>query len=845
MSKRAILRAGFLLLGLCACSDTENSLDAIQKNERVGIAGEARGADVLFPADTEILALRPPPNPERNAYFGDLHVHTANSFDAYVFGTISTPDDAYRYAKGQALDHPSGYQVQLQQPLDFYAVTDHAELLGVVREAANTNSEFSRYAIAKPTHNINAPDNMTRFSLIERGRVFASFMPGVVDGLLDGSIDRKLTDAITKSAWRDAIRAANEAYVPGLFTTFAGFEYTTSSDDQGNLHRNVIFRDTERVPALPFSRFNSQNPEGLWRWMDALRAQGVESLAIPHNSNGSNGQMFTLTDWAGNPQNDDYANTRLRNEPLVEITQIKGTSDTHPLLSRNDEWADFEITPYRVATKLYSEPAGSYVRDAYLRGLQIQAGGVMNPYKFGLIGSSDTHDAASSIEEKTFFSKTGLLDGTAELRGSIPSSFFNGTVMKLLDPGMVTEVDGKDYLASSSFEYWSASGLAGVWAEENTRESIYQAMRRKETFATSGPRIRVRFFSGYDFTPEILQSPRLATQAYQHGVAMGSDLPADGDRSPAFIVWAAADPTGTALQRAQVIKGYLHNGEHLERIYDVACSNNVEVDPATGRCPDNGATVDITDCSVSSEKGASELKALWHDPDFNPRQEAFYYVRVLENPTCRWSTWDAIRAGEEPRSDLPRTLQERAWSSPIWYRPASLAAKLGEYTTRPDAGWRQAASSLEKIGGARERNPPATFNLTGRVVRIADGDTVTVLDATNTRYKVRLYGIDTPERGQPFGNAAKKALIKLLEEKPVGVVVVARDDYGRKVGTLYQDGVNINVAMVASGYAWWYRHYAPHEHLLAASEQRAREQRLGLWAEPHPVAPWEWRRGKR
>jgi hypothetical protein len=312
---------------------------------------------------------------------------------------------------------------------------------------------------------------------------------------------------------------------------------------------------------------------------------------------------------------------------------------------------------------------GSYVRQAYLSGLQVQSGGVLNPYKFGLIGSSDTHDAASSEDEKTFFSKAGMLDGTPELRGSIPASFFNGTMMKLLDPGMVTEVDGKNFLASSGFEYWSASGLAGVWAEENTRESIYQAFRRKETFATSGPRIKVRFFSGYDFAPDLLQNPQLAAIAYQQGVAMGSDLRADGERAPAFIVWAAADPTGTALQRIQVIKGYLHNGEHRELVYDVACSDGLEVDPVSGRCPDNGAAVNLSDCSITAGKGASELKSLWRDPNFDPRQEAFYYVRVLENPSCRWSTWDAVRAGEEPRSDLPKTLQERAWSSPIWYRP--------------------------------------------------------------------------------------------------------------------------------------------------------------------------------
>jgi len=653
----------------------------MQKNEHEGFAGSAEGENSQLPVNHEILTLRPPPNPERNAYFGDLHVHTAYSFDAYVFGTVSTPADAYRYAKGQALHHPSGYEVQLQAPLDFYAVTDHAMLMGLVREAADTSTEFSRYAVAEPLHDINAPDNMTQFSLLSRGKAFATFLPRVMDGLANGSIDPSVVEAVTKSAWKDAINAANEAYVPGSFTTFAAFEYTSSSADQGNLHRNVIFRDSDRLPAMPFSRFNSLNPEGLWQWMDALRDQGIESLAIPHNSNGSNGQMFKLVDWAGSPFDDDYSRQRLRNEPLVEITQIKGTSDTHPLLSRNDEWADFEITPYRVATKLYSEPAGSYVRDAYLRGLQIEAGGVINPYKFGVIGSSDTHDAASSEDEKTFFSKAGLLDGTPERRGSIPTSFFNATVMKFLDPGMVTEVDGKDYLSSSSFEYWSASGLAGVWAEENTREAIYAALRRKETFATSGPRIKVRFFAGYDFAPDMLDNPQLAELAYQRGVSMGSDLPADGARSPAFIGWAAADPSGTALQRLQVIKGYLDRGKPQERVYDVACSDGLAVDPVSARCPDNGAGVDLADCATSADKGAGELLTLWRDPDFDPGVEAFYYVRVLENPSCRWSTWDAIRAGEEPRSDLPKTLQERAWSSPIWYRPGSAAPQAADDAT--------------------------------------------------------------------------------------------------------------------------------------------------------------------
>ena len=663
------LLAGALALTLTACSD--DSLDDMQSNDAVGIAGAARGQNTLIPANTEILELRPAANPERNAYFGDLHVHTAYSFDAYVFGTTKTPYDAYRYAKGEAMDHPSGYTVQLQRPMDFYAVTDHAMLMGLVKEAGDPNSEFSQYEITKPIHNINRLSNMNDNSLPARGQAFATFLPGVLNGLLDGSIDQALAEKVTRAAWRDSIKAANEAYVPGDFTTFAAFEYTSSTDDRGNLHRNVIFRDSDRLPAVPFSRFNSQNPEGLWDWMDAMRDQGVESLAIPHNSNGSNGQMFKLTDWAGNPFDDAYSERRMRNEPLVEITQVKGTSDTHPLLSKNDEWADFEIAPYRVATKLPSEPNGGFVRDAYLRGLQIQEGGVLNPYKFGLVGASDTHTGANSLDEKGFFSKAGMLDGTPELRGSVPASFLTGTVMKFVDPGMVTEVDGKTFMATSSFEFWSASGVAAVWAEENTREAIYAAFRRKETFATTGPRMQVRFFAGYDYQPTLIDSAGLTATAYRDGVTMGSDLAARGEDAPRFIVWATADPLSAPLQRVQVIKGYLDNGEHREQVFDVACSGGAQVDPNTFRCPDNGAKVDLSDCSTVPGTGEGELKTLWQDPQFDPAQEAFYYVRVLENPTCRWSTWDAIMAGEAPRSDLPSTLQERAWSSPIWFRPGA------------------------------------------------------------------------------------------------------------------------------------------------------------------------------
>jgi hypothetical protein len=492
-----------------------------------------------------------------------------------------------------------------------------------------------------------------------------------VASLLDGTITNSVINDVSNAAWIETVEAANEAYNPGTFTTFAAYEFTSSTAQSEALHRNVIFRGTQRLPAVPFSRFNSINPEGLWDWMDALRKQDIESLAIPHNSNGSNGAMFMFTDWAGKAIDQEYADQRLRNEPLVEITQVKGTSDTHPLLSKNDEWANFEIFPLRTSTRLLSDPAGSYVRNAWLRGLSLSESAAdsttVNPYKFGVIGSSDTHTGAASTQEDNYFGKIGSFDSTAEKRGSVPASFLYGTLVKLAASEMVEKVDDKTYLDFSGYKYWGASGIAGVWADENTREAIYDALRRKETFATSGTRIKVRFFAGYELNDAPLNSPDLVSIAYQSGATMGGTLRASGDRQPTFLTWAVADPNTARLQRVQIIKGWLENGEHKERVYDVACSDGLSVDPDTNRCPDNGARVNLDDCSITADVGAGELKTLWQDPNFTPGQEAFYYARVLENPVCRWSTWDAIRAGQTPRSDLSSTLQERAWSSPIWY----------------------------------------------------------------------------------------------------------------------------------------------------------------------------------
>ena len=623
----------------------------------------------VFDIQDEVIArTRPAPNPDRSAFFGDLHVHTTYSFDAYVMGTLATPYDAYRFAKGQAIPHAAGFDLQLREPLDFYAVTDHAMFLGVAREAADTTTDFSKNAITEPLHDLNAPDNMGMMGLPGRLSNFAGFLPSMIGALQSGEVDRETLLDITRSAWVDIIRAADLHNDPGHFTTFVAYEYTTWSDDMGNLHRNVVFRGSDKLPAVPFSRVHSGNPEDLWAWMDGLREEGIESLAIPHNSNGSNGQMFKLVDWAEDPMNDAYAERRLRNEPLVEITQIKGTSETHPLLSTEDEWAGFELMETRVATALPSEPSGSYVRDALLRGLSLEQQGIINPYAFGVIGSSDTHTAASEVNESDFVSKLGLLSATADLRGSVPYSPLLGTVLGIVASDAVAEIDGETYMGGS-IPTFGASGLAAVWAEENTRESIYAALRRKETFATSGPRMQIRFFAGYDFEPAMIDRVDVVAQAYARGISMGGDLPADEGETPAFLVWALADPGSGALQRVQIIKGWIDGGgETHEFVYDVACSGGGAVDTETHRCPDNGARVDISTCAISGN-GAAQLQTVWRDPDFDPSERAFYYARVLENPTCRWSTWDAIRAGVPPRSDLATTIQERAWSSPIQYQP--------------------------------------------------------------------------------------------------------------------------------------------------------------------------------
>lgn len=583
---------------------------------------------------------------DRNAYFGDLHVHTYLSFDAYIFNVRRTPEDAYRFAQGQPIGHAGGYDIRLQGgPLDFTAVTDHSEYMGAIREAADKSSPLNKLPLVQGLFSTEPKQIMQAFNTM-------------VTGYEHGTLPKEFSDpAIASRAWTEVQDAAAKYNRPGRFTTFVGYEYTSAPDGR-NLHRNVIFKGA-KVPELPYTALISNDPENLWRTMDGWRGKGVEALAIPHNSNGSDGLMFDTVRRNGAPMDRAYADLRMRNEPLAEISQIKGTSETHPSLSPNDEWANFEIMEsYIGSDRPVTKFAGGYVRRALEDGILMRETKGFNPFKFGFISSTDTHNAApGSAEETHYVGKVGRSDATGELRGSLP-------------PKGVTSWDNAPPAdpRQSRFQTWGASGLAGVWAEENSRQAIYAALRRKETFATSGPRIRVRFFAGYGFPDNILDRPDSVRQAYAHGTPMGGDV-TPAKTSPQFLVWAVRDPNSGFLQRAQIVKGWVENGVAKEKVFDVACSDGLKVDPATSRCPSNGAGVNMATCEPDRFKGDVELKTVWKDPEYNPKQRAFYYVRVLENPSCRWSTWDALRNGTPPNPKLAPTIMERAWSSPIWFEP--------------------------------------------------------------------------------------------------------------------------------------------------------------------------------
>ncbi len=589
-------------------------------------------------------------NPTRNAYFGDLHVHTQNSFDAFVFGVRRTPDDAYRFAKGQAIPNDGGGQVQLADgPLDFYAVTDHGEYLGIVPAMADPKHPLSKTDTAQSAFSDDPVKQGATFARI--GASFVTQQP--ISDIYD-------QDQIN-TTWQDTVAAATRHYEPGSFTTFAGYEFTAmhpvdiARNAAANLHRNVLFADS--APVEIFTTLESGNPDDLWQWMDKERAQGRDVLAIPHNANASNGMMFSLFDAQGKPISREAMARRQRNEPVVEISQIKGSSDTRSLFSPDDEWADFEHYPFLVAAKLKSQDLpGSYVRPTLGQGLSVADEQGINPFAFGLIGSSDTHIGAGPYNEKQYSGKFPADAADPKNRGSVPLGDSWEQQQTLIASR------GQRAVTAS---YFSAGSLAGVWAEANTREALFAALKRKEVFGTSGPRIQVRFFAG-NYPDNLLKAHNALEQAYRLGVPMGSTLPTT-DAAPSMLIWALQDPNSEPLQRLQVIKVWRSdNDEHREQVFDVACPAGLSPNAETHRCPSNKAIVNTDSCATEPGVAAAELKTLWHDPSYRKDQSAVYYVRALETPSCRWSTWDAVRNGTSPNPKLPAVIQERAWSSPIW-----------------------------------------------------------------------------------------------------------------------------------------------------------------------------------
>jgi hypothetical protein len=586
---------------------------------------------------------------DRQAYYGDLHLHTSYSFDAYVlFGAQVDPDAAYRFARGESVNFLGG-TAKRGEPLDFLAVTDHSENIGVFNSLDDPSSDFSKSEAGKA---FKANPAKAFFDAISSGKLASG-------KLLEDVKDAKV---LSQSAWAREVEAANRNYRPGVFTTFIAYEWTSMPDGQ-NLHRNVIFRG-DKAPN-PFTSVDSPKPEDLWAWLDKIRKEGYEALAIPHNSNASNGLMFDWNDSNGRPIDQAYAEQRASDEPLVEIAQNKGASETHPILSPNDEFSNFEFYDHLLISQKKSKPEGSYVRDALGRGLEIaQRAGGANPYKFGVVGASDFHNGLSTSSEEAYVGTIGGVDPTRPLPDV--NDFFKNFG------------EARKSVAANVYEN-SSGNLTGVWAEENTRGAIYDAFRRKETFATSGTRLKPRFFGGWDYRNTNTKDADWVKRAYAKGVPMGGDLPAKpaGAAAPTFIAWGVKDPNGANLDRLQVVKIWLQDGKHVERIYNLALSGGRKVDPKTGKAPAVGDTVDLKTATYKNTIGATELSAVWRDPEFNPEVPAAYYLRVLEIPTPRWSTIVSVKRGEALPPEVPATLQERAWSSPIWYVPERSVSASG------------------------------------------------------------------------------------------------------------------------------------------------------------------------
>ena len=588
------------------------------------------------------------PNPLNNVYFGEQHLHTSASPDAFAFGTRGDANDGYKYARGEAIkNHTTGKMMQKTTPYDWAAVTDHAEYLGMMPLLLDPTSPLQDTEIGR----------MIASGDPEQGE--AAFQQIITSATYNKPIEYLVNPGTMALAWTKQVDAANKHYEPGKFTTLIAFEWSSQPNSK-NLHHNVFFRD-DAGPDQIYSSFDSVKREDLWTYQEKQRSAGHENLSIPHNSNVSNSAMFALHTSYGEPIDRAWAERSARNTPAVEIVQTKGASETHPALSPHDEFAAFEtgFTHLLGSGGVLGLIDKSFVRNALIDGVGFQEMIGANPYKYGIVGGGDSHIAASVNEEFNYPGVHGNTDKTAKIR-----------------LGSAGSVAGEPAL------FFGTPGATGVWAPQNNREAIFDGIARKETYGTSGPLIRVRFFGGWDYDKDVVKDKNFVKKAYAAGVPMGGDLPAKPKhrKAPTFAVWALKDPDSGNLDRVQIIKGwYDQRGYGFQEIYDVAWSDGRRKDDH-GKLPPVGNTVNIADASYANSIGDNELSAVWSDPNFDPSQHAVYYARVIEIPTPRWSTYDAKALSVEPPQGVDAAIQERAWTSPIWYTPAAkLVKKLDFY----------------------------------------------------------------------------------------------------------------------------------------------------------------------
>jgi hypothetical protein len=605
----------------------------------IGYGGNARAQDAASIGEPGRSASSK--NPLKNVYFGEQHMHTRNSFDAFTVGVSQTWEGAYRFGRGEQVPlSTTGEKMQRRTPYDFVAITDHSEYYGVLKDFADPKSPLSKSDFAKK---LMAGLKDPAAGMEAAGKLIGSLVNNT-------PLPEYVTPELRLGNWQKFLKTADKFNDPGKFTTLIAFEWT-SIPDGANMHRNVFFRNTP--PAMPFSSFDSIYPEDLWTYLEIQRNQGIDVFAIPHNSNVSNGWMFSPNKFLGGPMDARYARRQQANEPLFEIAQTKGNSEAHPLLSPNDEFAKFEQFPNLISLGVPAQIKHSFFRQGLVEGMKLERELGSNPYKMGIVAGADVHSGYQGNEEWDWKGAHGNQDDTPKKR---------------LDP--------TPNAAGAAGFVVSSAGTTAVWAEENTREGIFDAMLSKETYGTTGTLIRLRFFGGWDLPADLTADPEFVKKAYAAGVPMGQDMPAhplkEMAKSPTFAVWALKDPESGNLDRIQIIKGWSdpRNGYPREKIYDLAWSDGRKLDPKTGKLPPVGNTVDIKTAKYTNDIGDTQLSAVWTDPDFDPIIAAVYYVRVLEIPTPRWSTYDAVKLGVEPPSEVPATIQERAYSSPIWYTPS-------------------------------------------------------------------------------------------------------------------------------------------------------------------------------